>query len=114
MRRLGIIKLGGNVRSVRKIDLLCFATERGSVMEFKHRCEIAQKCLPDSEYKNSLIKLHNELLQENDNLRCALLQFAQNNAWVAFGEVRAYGDLDILTSAELDSIARKVLYGTKE
>lgn len=82
-------------------------------MDFRNRCEIAQKCLPDSEYKNSLIRLHNELLQENNKLRDALLQFAQNNAWRAFGECQAYGDLDILTSAELDSMARAVLYGSE-
>jgi hypothetical protein len=81
-------------------------------MDFRKRCEIAQKCLPDSEYKNSLIKLHNDILQENNKLRDALLQFAQNNAWRSFGECRAYGNADILTSAELDSIARKVLYGS--
>lgn len=29
---------------------------------FKERCEIAQNCLPDAEYKKRLTILHNEML----------------------------------------------------
>ena len=31
---------------------------------FEERSDVAVKCLPDSEYKNCLIRLHNEMLDE--------------------------------------------------
>lgn len=31
-------------------------------MKFKERCELVAKCLPESPFKEQIVKLHNEML----------------------------------------------------
>lgn len=38
-------------------------------MNYEERCKIAQDLLPDAEYKNSLTRLHDEMLKELNTLR---------------------------------------------
>lgn len=35
-----------------------------NIKQLAHRCDVSEKCLPDSEYKNRLIELHKEMLDK--------------------------------------------------
>ena len=42
------------------------------IENFKERCEVAEKCLPESGYKDCLVNLHKEMLAEYERLKKAV------------------------------------------
>lgn len=40
------------------------STDGSTTMTLEERCRFSEQCLPDSEYKNRLIALHNEMLKQ--------------------------------------------------
>lgn len=76
---------------------------------FQDRCTIATNCLPNSPYKDQLVKLHTEILEENVKFRGLLIEFAKSNAWLNFGDCRAYDGEKILTPSELDYLVNELL-----
>lgn len=83
--------------------------EKNYSQSFQDRCSIATNCLPDSPYREKLMKLHAEILEENKNLRKLFIEFAKSNAWLNFGDCRAYNGEKILSPSELDDLAKEFL-----
>lgn len=52
---------------------------------FKERCEVSEKCIPESEFKNCLIKLHSEMLQKITDLEFHKENYSCSFCW---GDIR--------------------------